>query len=117
MHPTWKGCLLGFMEAGEIRRQECVQWQPGIVPWLWSVLRCRGRIMDRRFRVGWVEMAMPEDFRNRDFNRPTTGPAYDGSGERPTDDVLVEDHANVKEVEEKFEAANVYSDTVVFAAG
>jgi hypothetical protein len=73
--------------------------------------------MDRRFRVGWVEMTRPEDFRNRDFNRPTRGPAYDGSGETPTDDVLVEDHANVEEVQEKFEAANVYSDTVVFAAG
>jgi hypothetical protein len=35
----------------------------------------------------------------------------------PADDILVKDPANVKEVEEEVEAANVYSDTVVFAAG
>jgi hypothetical protein len=62
-------------------------------------------------------MAMLEESGNRRCKRQARGPAQDGSGETPTGEVLVGDHAKVEEVEEEVEAANVYSDTVGFAAG
>jgi hypothetical protein len=60
-------------------------------------------------------MAMPEEPGNRECRCQTRGPAQNGNDQTSTDDVLVEDHANVEEVEEEIEAANVYSDRVAFA--